>query len=185
MARAEIALAKVRAAYAWSHVLAGLRGVAIALAIAALALALHRTTELTWLAGGTLAITLGVLGWRGGPLARGSMAGVLAGLPPMLAPVVISLVSHGMIRCADCPSVPSLTCTLTCFATASIVGLAVGHRATRDLAPSRFAGAAMITAILTGALGCATTGLGGALGIVIGLVAGGVTGWVSATRVST
>jgi hypothetical protein len=182
MAPADRALADARAAYAWSHVLAGVRAAAVAVAIVGLALLLHRTTDAMWLVGGSLAITLGVLGWRGGPLRRGALAGVLAGLPPMLAPVLVSLASHGMIRCADCPTVPSLTCTLTCFATASLVGLAVGQRATRDRSPARFAGAAMVTAILTGALGCGTTGFGAAIGIAIGLVAGGVTGWVAAHR---
>jgi hypothetical protein len=182
MASAERALARVHAAYAWSHLRAGVRDATIALAMIALALALHRMTEVTWLVGGTLAITLGVLGWRGGALGRGARAGVVAGLPPMLAPVMVSLFSHGLLRCADCPAMPSLGCTLTCFATASVVGLAVGHRAVRDRMPSRFAGAAMATAILTGALGCGTTGLGGAIGIAVGLVAGGVTGWASAQR---
>jgi hypothetical protein len=182
MARADQALARVRAAYARANAFAGARGLLIAAAIALVALALHRTTDFTWLAAGTLGITLAVFGWRGGAMRRGSLAGVLAGLPPLLAPVVVSVISHDGIRCADCPTMPSLTCTLTCFATAAIVGLAVGHRATHDASPNRFAFAAMVAAALTGALGCGTTGFGGAIGVVIGLVAGGVTGWVSAAR---
>ncbi|HEY4240449.1 MAG TPA: hypothetical protein VGM88_11560 [Kofleriaceae bacterium] len=182
MARVDRALAGARVAYERAHVVAGARGIAVAAALVVLALALHRTTDATWLAAGILASTLGVLGWRGGPMRRGSLAGVLAGLPPMIAPVFVSLASHGGIRCASCPTMPSWTCTLTCFATAALVGLAVGNHATRDASPGRFAFAATITAALTGALGCGTTGIGGALGIVVGLVAGGVTGWVSAAR---
>src|SRR6266850_1532709 len=50
--------------------------------------------------------------------------------------------------------------------------------AIRAASPRRYALAAIATAALTGTLACATTGLGGALGVVVGLVAGGVTGWV-------
>ena len=64
----------------------------------------------------------------------------------------------------------------------ALVGLIVGHRASTDASPPRFASAAIATAAFTGLLGCHTTGFGGALGIVIGLVAGGVTGWVVADR---
>lgn len=39
---------------------------------------------------------------------------------------------------------------------------------------------AIATATLTGLLGCATLGLGGALDVVIGLVAGSITGWAYA-----
>jgi hypothetical protein len=72
----------------------------------------------------------------------------------------------------------------TCFFTSAVVGVAVGHHATRDASPQRFALAAVATATLAGALGCGTTGFGGALGIAVGLVAGGVAGWVSAARAS-
>ncbi len=182
MARAEIALKRARAAYTRAHLVAGLRGVVVAGALIAVAVTLHRITHATWFAAGILAITLGVLGWRGGPMRRGSLAGVLAGLPPMFAPVFVSLVSHGGLRCAECPTMPSLACTLTCFGTAALVGVVVGNHATRDASPSRFAFAATLTAALTGALGCGTTGIGGALGIAVGLVAGGVTGWVATAR---
>jgi hypothetical protein len=58
----------------------------------------------------------------------------------------------------------------------------VGHRASTDASPPRFATAAIASAALTGLLGCGTTGLGGAIGVVAGLVAGGVTGWIVAAR---
>lgn len=181
MAPSDLALTRVRAAYARAHVLAAARGLGLATALAVLAVGLHRTTDATWLAAGVLAITLAVLGWRGGAARRGAFAGVLAGLPPMLVPGLVALVSNGG-HCASCAMSPSLTCLLLCFGTSALVGVAVGHQAARDPAPRRYALAATAAAALTGALGCGTTGLGGALGIAIGLVAGGVTGWVSAER---
>ncbi len=180
MARSDRALASVRGAYRRAHLLAGGIGVVVAAALVALATLLHRTSHAMWLAAGALAITLAVFGWRGGATRRGALAGVLAGLPPMLTPVVVSLVSHGGIRCADCPAMPSLACTLACFSTAAIVGLIVGHQARHDAVPVRYAFPAIATAVLTGALGCGTTGLGGALGIAIGLVAGSVTSLIAA-----
>lgn len=66
-----------------------------------------------------------------------------------------------------------------------LAGIAVGHVATQDGSPYRFAGGAIATALLTGLLGCGTTGIAGALGVAIGLVAGGVTGWVVSSRTAT
>ncbi|HEY1555635.1 MAG TPA: hypothetical protein VGF94_12445 [Kofleriaceae bacterium] len=156
-------------------------GIAIAGALAALAVGLHRTTHATWVIALLLGITLAALAWRGGAARRGSLAGVLAGLPPMLAPVLLFALGHGG-HCPDCQLAPTLTCLLTCFGTSALVGTLVGHVAAHDAAPARYALAAIATAALTGLLGCSTTGLGGAVGVVVGLVAGGVTGWVVAGR---
>jgi hypothetical protein len=128
-----------------------------------------------------LATTLAALGWRGGALRRGALAGVLAGLPPMIAPTLVFALSHGG-HCPECELGPTLPCLITCFGTSALVGVLVGHAATRDRSPRRFALAAIGSAALTGALACGTTGLGGAIGVVIGLVAGGVTGWAMGGR---
>ncbi|MGE0868877.1 MAG: hypothetical protein AB7P03_09950 [Kofleriaceae bacterium] len=181
MARSELALARARRAYESAHVVAGVRGVAIGATLVVLAIGLHRTTDASWLIAGTLAASLAALGWRGGAWRRGAMAGVIAGLPPLIAPSIVFALSQGG-HCASCETSASLPCMITCFATSSLVGIAVGYRAIIDTMPRRFAVAALATAALTGLLGCATTGLGGALGIVVGLVAGGVTGWVVAGR---
>lgn len=181
MALSDVALQRARFAYERTHVYAALRGLAVAAGLSVLAVGLHRTSDATWLVAGSLAVTLGVLGWRGGSWRRGAIAGVLAGLPPLLAPSLVFAMSHGG-HCADCEMGATLTCMLTCFGTGSLVGIFVGHRAMRDAAPRRFAVAAIASAALTGLLGCGTTGLGGALGIVVGLVAGAATGWVVAGR---
>ncbi len=176
MARSE-GLVRARRAYERSHVLAGLRGLAIAGGLAALAVGLHRTTHVTWLVAAALAATIATLGWRGGAYRRGALGGVIAGLPPLLAPAVVFALGHGG-HCPDCQMQPTLTCLLACFGTSSLVGILVGRYAVLDTSPRRFAAGAIATAMLTGLLGCATTGFGGALGIVVGLVAGSVTGWV-------
>jgi hypothetical protein len=176
-----MALQRARSSYERAHVLAGARGVLIAGVLSLAAVQLHRTTQLTWLVASLLAATLATLGWRGGAWRRGAVAGVLAGLPVFIAPTIVFWISHAP-RCPDCPLGPTLGCMLTCFGTSSLVGIVVGVTAMRDTSPRRYAAGSLATAILTGLLGCATTGLGGATGIVIGLVAGSVTGWVVAGR---
>jgi len=178
--RAERARRRVRGAYARAHVLAGVRGLGIAAALVVLAIGVHRITEVSWLIAALLAASLVTLSWRGGALRRGALAGVLAGLPPLLVPSVVLAMSQD--HCSSCDTGATWQCLAACFGTSALLGMAVGHRATSDASPRYFAGAAIATAALTGLLGCGTTGLGGALGVVIGLVAGGVTGWVVAGR---
>src|SRR5689334_5385319 len=98
--RAAGALRRARLSYEWSHALAGLRGMAMSAALATLAFGLHTTSSTTWFVAGTLATSLAVLGWRGGAWRRGALAGVLAGLPPLIAPSIVLVLSRG----GHCPS---------------------------------------------------------------------------------
>ncbi len=184
MARSELALARARSAYERAHVLSAVRGIAIASALAAVAFALHRASSATWPLVAALGATLAALGWRGGAARRGALAGVLAGLPPLIAPALVFAASHGRFgpACETCASNPTWLCMVVCFGTSSVVGALVGQFAAHDPCPRVFGAAAIATAALTGLLGCGTTGLGGASGIVVGLVAGGLTGWITAGR---
>lgn len=174
------ALARARGAYERAHVVGAARALAIAGLACVLALALHRMTEPAWLAAAVLGATLAALAWRGGAWRRGAIAGVLAGLPPLIVPsIVFALSAH---QCAGCATTATWPCVLACFGTSSLVGILVGYRAIRDPSPVRFGAGAIATAALTGLLGCGTIGLGGAIGVVVGLVAGGVTGWAVAGR---
>jgi hypothetical protein len=181
MAPSDLALRRARRAYELTHVLAGLRGIAIAAALIVFAIGLHRITDASWGIAALLVASLGALGWRGGALRRGAFAGVLAGLPPLIAPSVVFALSHGG-HCPSCEMGATWPCMLACFGTSSVLGMLVGVRASSDDSPRRFAIAAIATAALTGLLGCGTTGLAGAIGVVVGLVAGGITGWVVAGR---
>jgi hypothetical protein len=176
MERSDVALRRVRRSYERAHVVSALRGLALAGAFVLLSIGLHRTTHVTWLVASLLAIVLATLGWRGGSARRGALAGVLAGLPVFIAPTIVFAFTHGGMQCPDCALGPTLACLVTCFATSSLVGLAIGFATRRE--PTRFTFAALATAVLVGLLGCSTTGLGGAIGIVIGVLAGGATGWL-------
>lgn len=181
MARSELALRRARRAYELAQATAAARGVAIAVALIVLALGLHRLTDASWSIAALLVASLGALCWCGGALRRGAVAGVFAGVPPLIAPSVVFALSHAG-HCSSCEVGATWQCMLACFGTSSVLGMLVGYRATTDASPRRFAIAAITTAALTGLLGCGTTGLGGAIGVVLGLVAGGVTGWVVAGR---
>ncbi|HVK89144.1 MAG TPA: hypothetical protein VM513_33715 [Kofleriaceae bacterium] len=181
MASSDLALTRARRAYERAYILAGLRGLAIAAGVTVLAVGLHRVTSTGWLFAALLAATLGALGWRGGAWKRGAFAGLIAGLPPLVVPSIVFAMTTGG-HCTGCAGAAEWPCLLSCFVTSSLVGLVVGHRASTDASPRLYASAAIVTASLTGLLGCGTTGLGGALGVVIGLIAGGVTGWVVADR---
>lgn len=180
MARSELALRRARHAYERAHVGSGVRGVALGLVLTIVAVALHRTTEMTWLVAATLAATLATFGWRGGAWRRGSLAGLLAGVPVFVAPAIYFLMTRG--HCAGCAAGPSLICVLVCVGTSLGAGALVGHLATRDHAPRRFALGAVATALLTGLLGCGTVGVAGAIGVILGVATGGVTGWVVSGR---
>ena len=181
MARSDDALRRVRRTYEGSHLVGALRALAIAGGLLVLALGVHGSTNVMWLVALTLAATLGVLAWRGGAWRRGALAGVVAGLPPLIIPsIVLAMSNRG--HCSGCTPAAQWACVLACFGSGSLVGILVGYRAIADRSPARFALAAIATGALTGLLGCSSVGLGGATGVVIGLVAGGVTGWVVAGR---
>lgn len=181
MARSDVALRRARGAYERAHLASALRALALAAAIVAVAVGVHHITSASWLFAGALAVTLPALAWRGGPWRRGAFAGVIAGLPPLFVPVLVFSLAHGG-HCPSCTMGPTLPCLLACFGTSALVGVLVGYRAAADPSPHRFALAAVATAALTGLVGCATTGFGGALGVVVGLVGGSIAGWVVAPR---
>jgi hypothetical protein len=181
MARSDVALRRARGAYERAHLFAALRALALVAAIVAIAIGVHHVSRASWLVAGTLAVALPALAWRGGPYRRGAFAGALAGLPPLFAPVLVFAFANGG-HCPNCTMGPTLPCLLACFGTSAMVGILVGYRAATDHSSHRFALAAVAAAALTGLLGCATTGFGGALGVVVGLVGGSLTGWVVAGR---
>lgn len=102
MARSDQVLRRVRFAYERTHILDGLRGLAIAAGICVLAIGLHRITSTSWLVAAVLTASLGALGWRGGALRRGAFAGVLAGLPTLIVPSLGTSCGPRSIAAAVC-----------------------------------------------------------------------------------
>lgn len=183
MAFPDAAFARARDSYEMSHLSSAARGVAIAALLVWLAVILHPVTNLTFAMAVPLAVALSGFGWRGGAWRRGALAGVGAGLPPMIVPIAVGMLSSGG-HCIQCSAMPTWICALACFGTSSFVGALVGGTAALDCSPRRYASAALVTAALTGMVGCVTMGFGGAVGVVAGLAAGGATGWYISGRVT-
>jgi hypothetical protein len=176
MERSELVRARVRRAYERARFGAALLAAWPVPILLAVAVVLHgHAGGVTLVAAAAVAVLLVGAAWRGQSWRRGSIAGVLAGLPPLIVPAVMMSLRGG-VHCASCtPSMTNmLACTLVCLTTGIASGVAVGLRAARDPAPARFAAAALAVAATVGVMSCGATGLGGAAGIVVGLAAGGI-----------
>ncbi|MFT3696107.1 MAG: hypothetical protein QM831_23415 [Kofleriaceae bacterium] len=173
MERSELAFVHARRAYERAHISSAARGIALAAVFVVLAVGLHHTSQFTWIVAGCLAITLATLGFRGGAARRGALAGVLAGLPVFIAPTIVFSIAHGGMQCPNCELGPTAACLVTCLTTSLLAGAALGY-STRSQ-PLRFVAGAIASALFVGLLGCATTGISGAVGIVVGVLAGSAT----------
>lgn len=179
MARSDrelVARAAVRRAYEHGRVVDGLTAVWPVPLLGAFALAVHDHVGAgAVIAAGALAIVLAVAAWAGRSWRRGSIAGVVAGLLPLIVPAIV-VATRGKVHCAGCtPSASNLlACTIGCLTTSLVAGIAVGVAAARDRSPVRFTAAALAAAAGVGLIACGAVGVAGSLGIVAGLVAGGV-----------
>jgi hypothetical protein len=168
------ALSAARRSYELAHVRAACRALTFAALPVTIAFAIHGVTMQTALLAGALALTIAVFAWSGGAARRGAHAGVVAGLPPLLAPLFV--LSLAPSHCSHCSDPDSWSCIAACFGASSFVGIVVAQRARRDVSPRGFASAALLVAALTGLLGCGMTGLGGAIGIGLGVALGSIVG---------
>jgi len=182
MARSDDALRRVRRAYEGTHARAAVRALAMAAALIVLAIGLYKVTRATYVVATGLAIAMAIFAWRGGSWRRGALAGVLAGLPPLIVPSIVWTFTSNAGHCTSCETTATLPCILACFGSGSLVGILVGYRSISDSSPHRYALAALVTTALAGLLGCGTVGLAGAVGIVVGSVVGGVAGVFVAGR---
>jgi hypothetical protein len=107
--------------------------------------------------------------WRGGDYARGVGPGILAGVAPLLLPVVVQTSGHLCAggRCLFYPG--------ACLAGGLAGGLALAFLAPRPVAGNGVAFmAACLVAGLTGAIGCLLYGVIGFGGMAVGLLLGAV-----------
>lgn len=180
MAFSESTLAgRARRGYELGRLAAGVRATWPLLLLVPLSLATHGAARVhvTLLAAAGSLVAATLLGWRGGALARGAAAGFLAGLPPLVLPMIVMARLHA---CAQCELMGMgmagerwPECLIACSAGGLLAGVIVGLRAAREpRSPDRFALAAALVAWLTGLLGCTLVGATGALGIFAGLALG-------------
>lgn len=172
---AQRARRRARRAYELAHVRAASRTLAIGMLPALVAVGLHGVSRSAVVLAAVLAITIAVFAWTGGPWRRGARTGVLAGVLPLLAPLIVF--SLAPEHCAQCVRRISWPCIAACFGTSTWVGIALASRARRDVAPRSFAFAALVTSALTGLLGCGLSGIGGTIGIGLGVALGTAVGF--------
>ncbi len=164
---------RARRAYERARVRAGFRRAIPFAALAALVGATAPDVPLTIALAATLAIAASAAYWRGGVLARASRAGLWAGLPPLMVPVVMRMLHHGCEACGG----PSLRlCIAVCTSMGVLGGIAMGALAAREQHHDRvrFIATAAVFASWSGAVGCVFAGATGLLGMAGGLLLGGV-----------
>lgn len=169
MAIAEAALElRVRRAYELGRLLLGLRRAAVVAPMAALSLIACERPGATWLAASLLAAAVVLLEWRGLALARGARVGLLAGVPPLLLPLVVRATLH------VCNATFCLPYSTVCLAAGVVGGGFMGLSSVRRGVHGSGVAAAGLVASLAGSLGCLVAGVGGVVGLVAGLGLGAV-----------
>ena len=169
MAIAETALElRVRRAYELGRLLLGLRRAAVVAPMAALSLIACERPGATWIAASLLAAAVVLLEWRGLALARGARVGLLAGIPPLLLPLVVRATLH------VCNATFCLPYSTVCLAAGIVGGGFMGLSSVRRGVHGQGVAAAGIVASLAGSLGCLVAGVGGIVGLVAGLGLGAV-----------
>jgi len=128
-----------------------------------------RPTVLVLGLGGTLSLLAFALATAHDRYARAVFAGVLAGLPAFIVPLLLR--SVGVPRFGGAAIDPCLPAT---FVAGILAGAFVSVRAVDEKRHLSFWLAAVVAAALTGTLGCSVAGSSGVLGLMAGVLVGTV-----------
>ena len=171
MALSDSALERLaRHAYEWSRLRSALAAGAFIPPVAALGLVQCEAPSLT--VGCIVLLTLAVVAFHhaGRDFARGSRAGLVAGLAPFLMPIAVHVTGVYCAAPVLCASLPAV-----CLAGGVVSGLVLGHRGRRPpgaSASTAFWVAALTVTLAAGAVGCLLAGVAGLAGLAAGLVVG-------------
>ena len=119
-----------------------------------------------------------VLRWRGGARGRGAMAGMVAGIAPLLIPIVARAVH---VCSGGTCYVPISACLVGGVAAGALVGAVAARRADGR---TMFLISASLVACLAGMMGCLVAGLGGVLGLAGGMAFAGFPAFAVSRMVS-
>jgi len=178
MAHFDRVAARARRAYELGRLLGSLRFAApfgLALSFGALQVGSAQAAALALLG---FAVIAGGRWWGRGP-GRGVRTGALAGLFPLLCPLLLISIGNDCAGCA--PRIPMPVCLAACVASGAIAGLWSWSR-DRLSGGSVETVAALATAALMGAVGCGVAGGFGLLGLAIGMALGGLPAVVRLAR---
>ena len=157
---------RARRAYEGSRVRLGLRAAVAVVPMAVLSLIACERPAATLFGTLTLVLLVTSAVWRGQDMARGARLGLLAGLPPLLLPVLVQATGH---LCAPqlCVLFPA-----ACVAGGLVGGVALGLGGGRAGLPLGAFAMSGLVAGLAGSLGCLVAGAAGLLGLLVGLASG-------------
>lgn len=162
-----IVRARARRAYELGRLRHGLTLALVVPPLALLSLFGCGAPELTLACGGALLVLVVGLGWRGQGYGRAVLPGVIGGVAPFAAPLLLRWTG------STCTGGLCLSLVVACLAGGVVAGAFAGACVRRMAGGS--AGvlvASLAVAGLTGALGCVLAGAGGMLGLGVGMLAG-------------
>jgi len=160
-------LARARFAYERGRMLHGLQASWLAVPMVALSLTMAPRPELSLGAGGLLLVLAVGLRFRGGPSGRAVFPALLAGLAPLLMPLLMRAGGHCCVAGACWP-----VCMIGCIVGGASAGLMIGFTSVLEReGRGQFLISATVIAGLSGVLGCAVVGAAGMAGMLLAVVA--------------
>lgn len=163
---------RARNRYEWTRLRSGLLLGSAALPLTLLSASLcHHRAGLAPMGLALFALVAGFV-WRGGPLGRGALPGLVAGAMPLVGLALARLGGHDCMHGALCIEV----CLPACLVGGLIAGMLAtavsGPQMSHDLRSWPYRLSFLAVGSLTTALGCAAVGLGGSLGLIAGVALG-------------
>jgi hypothetical protein len=166
MTDAEV-LVSVERAYERGRLAYALRAAWLALPMIALSLSMAHRPWLSLGAGAALLALAVALRFRGRASGRAVMPALIAGLAPLLMPVLMRMGGHCCVAGACWP-----VCMIGCIVGGASAGLMIGFASAIEReGRGPFLIAATLIAGLSGVLGCAIVGVAGMAGMVLAVIA--------------
>jgi len=160
-------LARARGAYERGRLVYGMHALWLAAPMIALSLTMAPERGLSFGAGGLLVALAVGLRYRGGAMGRAVIPALLAGLPPLLMPLLMRAGGHCCIAGACWP-----VCMIGCIVGGASAGLMIGFSSVLEReGRGSFLIAATTIAGLSGVLGCAIVGAAGMAGMLLAVIA--------------
>lgn len=161
-----VLLARARSAYERGRLVHALRAGWLALPMIALSVSLAPRPQLSLGAGAALAFLAMFLRYRGGASGRAVMPALIAGLAPLLLPMIMRMGGHCCIAGACWP-----VCMIGCILGGVAAGMMIGFASALERENrGAFLIAATVISGLSGVLGCAVVGAAGMAGMLLSVV---------------
>jgi hypothetical protein len=167
LAQRALLLGRARSAYERGRLVHALRAAWLALPMVAFSLTLAHRPQLSLSAGALLIVLAFALRYRGGPSGRAVMPALIAGLVPLLLPMIMRMGGHCCVAGVCWP-----VCMIGCILGGVTAGLMIGFASALEReSRGAFLIAATLISGLSGVLGCAIVGAAGMAGMMLAVIA--------------